>query len=820
MKKVRVIDIIAIVIAVLCIIAIGLSFVLPLNTYVIYGASFLLGASIIIVIYIHYIDKLKNKIDWQAQRIKLGNSISYRVKVAGEKSFNEMPLGIVIYNSGDYHIEWANPYAKNIFQSQLIERHFENFDDRLGKLIRTEDNFNIDIYGKEYSVEIIRSDNIVFFTDKTDFKELEKKYENRTQAAGIINLDNYDQALSGMDAQRANEVNGDIIGIIKTWSAKYGIYNRGYSDKQYLIIMDREQLERVKIDEFDIIDEINEYCNKENLRITVSIGISCLDKGIIEIMTKAEEMLNMAFNRGGNQAVLFMDGRSTYYGGKVAGVNIYEPVGVRLRFEELRDEILNSDKVIVMAHKDTDADAFASSLAFVKLARAYKKESYMVFSEKSADDTVKAVYNDICLEHINLTDLFITPSKAISLITKDTLLILSDVQYADLLIDSRVLDKVRNKTKKVAIIDHHRSTDRAIKEHCYFYNNTASSSSVEIIMEMLDFVDENVEVEISNYEAIVMLLGILVDTTNLMYRTSEQTFIVIAKLQRLGADMSYAQKYLREKFENYSRKVQILSNVDRYRNKYGIAIYDGIEPVQRQFLAKIADSLIQVDTFMAGFCIGRIPNDEIGISARSLGEENVQVIMEILGGGGHFNNAAVQLKETTIEETVKELKSILDDIDEGKDKEIVKVILTQDVKGKGKRNDIIEINNGYANHLIRTNAAVIASPDNINELKRQNEIDKKQAAEYLEKMKALKEEIEKDSITIKVQVGREGKMFGGVSTKIIIDELKNQKNVEYDKKKMQMDLKEKEIDKLGTYEINIKLHKEVTAKLTIKVVEK
>ena len=397
---------------------------------------------------------------------------------------------------------------------------------------------------------------------------------------------------------------------------------------------------------------------------------------------------------------------------------------------------------------------------------------------------------------------------------------MSDVQYTDLLIDERVLNKVRSKSKKVAIIDHHRSTDRAIKEHVYFYNNTAASSTVELIIEMLDFIDENVEVEISNYEAIVMLLGILVDTTNLMYRTSEQTFIVIAKLQRLGADMSYAQKYLREKFENYSKKVQILSNVDRYRDKYGVAVYDGIDPVPRQFLAKIADNLILVDTFKAGFCIGRIPNDEIGISARSLGEENVQVIMEILGGGGHFNNAAVQLKDTTIEETVRELKSILDDIDEGKDKEIVKVILTQDVKGKGKRGDVVEINNGYANHLIRTDAAIIASPDNINELKRQNEIDKKLAADYLEQMRNLKEIIEDGSITIKVAVGREGKLFGGVSTKTVIDELRNQKHVEYDKKKMQMDLKEKEIDSLGTYDINIKLHKEVNAKLTIKVVEK
>ena len=152
MKKVRAVDVIAIIIGSLCLITFGISFFVDINIYIIYGVLFVLGMSVVMIVYIHYTDKLKNKIDWQSERIKLSNSISYRVKVAGEKSFNEMPLGIVIFNSGDYHIEWANPYAKNIFQSTLIERKFENFDEKLGKLIRTSDNFNIDIYGKEYNV--------------------------------------------------------------------------------------------------------------------------------------------------------------------------------------------------------------------------------------------------------------------------------------------------------------------------------------------------------------------------------------------------------------------------------------------------------------------------------------------------------------------------------------------------------------------------------------------------------------------------------------------------------------------------------------------
>jgi ribosomal protein L9 len=312
-----------------------------------------------------------------------------------------------------------------------------------------------------------------------------------------------------------------------------------------------------------------------------------------------------------------------------------------------------------------------------------------------------------------------------------------------------------------------------------------------------------------------MLMGVIVDTNNLMYRVSYRTFNVLSMLQRYGAEMPKAQRFLRENYDEYVKKMTILNNLENVDGKYGIAVCSN-DIYSRSFLAKIADNIISVNNIKAAFCIGRIADDEIGISARSLDEVNVHQIMEHFGGGGHFNNAAAQIKETTIEEIREQLIEILKKIEDGGIASM-KIILTKDVKGKGKTGEIIEIPSGHANFLIRSSQAILATPDNIKQLEKKNNEEKEAQEQLLSDMKDLKIIIEKSPITIPVRVGKEGKLFGSVSSKQIADEFKNQYGIVIDKRKM---LYEKDVDALGTYKIPIQLHKEVTANITLYVVEK
>ncbi|MFA6722241.1 MAG: 50S ribosomal protein L9 [Bacilli bacterium] len=749
------------------------------------------------------------RLRWLENRLKLWNLISYRVKKAGEYAFNHLPIGIIIYNE-EKAIEWANAYAKEIFMSPLVDRKIEIINPELLDKINGEENFEMTIYGRHYRCNVISDHNILYFLDQTDLKDLQQKYRRSLLAVGFLNLDNLDTALTALDAQERAMQMSNLIGLLSDWSNKHDIYLRGLSEARYLLFMTFAQLRELMDDKFSVLDDIQNYCQKEDLRITASLGIACKDDGITRLVELAEEQLELALNRGGNQGVVLIDNQIHYFGAKTTSLETRSPIFVRVKAEMLADMIKHSRDVLIMSHKDMDADAFGSCLAIHKIVAALKKESKIVFDESSVDETIRAIHNIIQKEHINILDYFVAPRKAVDNITNDTLLVIVDCQYQTLLTS----EKLYKSANKIAIIDHHRRNNNAISNYDYLYSQSSASSTVELVAEMFQYISN--EIEISEIEATWMLMGILVDTNNLMYRTSYRTFNVLAVLQKFGAEIPRAQRYLRENFGEYVKRMSILNNLEIVDGKYAIAACSADEIYSRAFLAKIADNIISVHDIKASFCIGRIDENEIGISARSLNEVNVQVIMEQLNGGGHFNNAATQIKDVTVEQAKEMLIDKLSRLEDG-GMTTMKIILTKDVKGKGKAGDIIDIPAGHANFLIRTDQAVLATVDNIKQLEKKKREEKEAMEKHLNEMRELKSVIESKPVHIHVRVGKEGKLFGSVSTKQIADEFKAQHDLILDKRKM---LPDKIINSLGTYEIPIQLHKEVTALMTIHVVEK
>lgn len=780
-----------------------------IDNVIIYSSLILLGSFITNVFKNITQVSLNKKLHWYQGRLKLWNSISYKVKVAGEKSFNEMPLAIIVYND-KYKIEWANNYAKEVFMSSLVERDIHNLNSELASKMSASNDFDIDLYERKLHVSIMKDDMIMFLTDKTELMNLELKYQGRMQAAGIINLDNLEEALASMDAQEHNMVVSKIMGILGKWCENYNLYIRGFSEKQYIILMDRYQLDNLLTDNFKVIDEVKAYCYEKNLRITVSIGISCFDAPIIDVMDKASEQLELALNRGGNQAVVYIDGNTKFFGGKDASTETRTPVYVRVKAEDLVDMVKKSDKVYIMTHGDSDADAFGSTLAMNQLVRTLGKPVRIICEESQLDKTVKKVYKMVEENHINIIEYFIKPNDAINKMTDDTLLIITDCQGENLVSHPKVLKAA----KHIAIIDHHRRGENAINNYDYLYNKPSSSSTVELIVEMYEFLEDEVIME--PIEASLMLLGIVIDTAHFIYRTSYQTFNVMARLQLFGADMSDVKKLLRDDFDEYSKKNNVTRTVEVYHEHFAISVCPEEEIVARQFLAKVSDELISLNNMIASFCVGRLDDHTVGISARSLGDVNVQVVMEQLNGGGHFNNAATQIQNVTIEEAKAKLIEVLKNFELSGEEETMEIILIKDVKGKGKPGDIINVATGYANHLIRDKKAILKTDDNVKELKRKNELENQKALAELEEMKKLKVFLDENPITIYARVGKEGQLFGQISSKQIVDEFKAKFDITLDKRKFVST----PINALGTYTIEVLLHKEVKGKITVHVVEK
>lgn len=754
-------------------------------------------------------------------RLNMWNSITYKVKKAGETAFNKLPIGIIVIDK-NAKVVWANQNAKVIFMSRLENLYLRDISLPLFSKLRhslqdlkdvSEEletiTYNVDIYGKIYYVEYLIKHHVMYFTDITNHENLQTLYYNRTEVLGYINIDNLEEALQEFDVQTKAEYEGKIIGSIAKWASENGIFVRALTSTRYILITDQEHLENVMKTNFSILDDVKILFNTSRVvRITLSMGIACNDKNVNELSEEAQEQLELALSRGGDQVVVKKNNEVLYFGAKTDPIVKESKVEIRVKSEELTNLMINSSSIFVIGHKNIDADGFAATVAMYKWAKKLGKNAYIIYDPESIDPTVEKIFKTIKEEYGSFMEAFITPNKISKYSDKDSLLMVVDFQTKYQVIDQRIF----NHFEKIGIIDHHRKGAGAIENPKFCYSQASASSSVELIFELMSFMKE--PVDFSELEATWMLLGIVVDTNNFIYRASSTTFDVASTLKKYGADMNVVKEYLKEDLAEKRARQEAISEVELYKGKVAIAHTPEDVEVDRTTLAKISDELISIDKVELAITVGHIENNQIGLSARSLGKINSQIIMEKMGGGGHLNNAAAQRKDETIEVTIGILKEKLDSF--LVEEENMKVILIKDLKGKGKKDDIIEVAAGYGNNLVRSQIAVIASPENMKALDEKKHQEAIKEAELLQEMKNLKEKIEKTEVKIKVKVGKEGKLFGSVSSKQVADAISSQLNVKMDKRKFDMDTT---ITSLGTYEIKIQLHKDVTAKIKLFVIE-
>ncbi|MFJ5718092.1 DHH family phosphoesterase [Neobacillus sp. NPDC093127] len=592
------------------------------------------------------------------------STLSYRVKRVGEEALLGMPIGIMLIND-EYYIEWANPFLSSCFdEDTLVGRSLYDVADTLVPLIKQEvETEIITLHDRKFRVIHKREERLLYFFDVTEQKEIEKMYHEERTVIATIFLDNYDDLTQGMDDQMRGSINNLVTSILNKWATDNGIFLKRISSERFMAVFSEGILHMLEKGKFAILDEVREMTSKQNVSFTLSIGVGTGVASLPELGVLAQSSLDLALGRGGDQvAIKLPNGKVKFFGGKTNPIEKRTRVRARVISHALKDLITASDKVIIMGHKNPDMDSIGSSIGIYKVAQMNQKEAYIVVNTQEMDNGVTRLMNEIRHQE-QLFSHFISPEEALEIATDKTLLVVVDTHKPSLVMEERLLNKIDH----VVVIDHHRRGEDFIEGPLLVYMEPYASSTSELVTEFLEYQPKRAKIEM--IEATALLAGIIVDTKSFSLRTGARTFDAASYLRAHGADTVLVQKFLKEDVDTYIKRSKLIESVTFYRE--GVAIAKGTEDElnDQVIIAQAADTLLTMDGVLASFVISKRSEGVIGISARSLGNINVQVIMESLKGGGHLTNAATQLTGLSIDETEAQLKTAIDDYFEGVKKE-------------------------------------------------------------------------------------------------------------------------------------------------------
>lgn len=777
--------------------------------------GFLVCILIATILLMLYRNKLADaKLNEYKNRLKMWSNISYHISQVSDDVISDLPIGILIYDES-YDIKWANDFCKKSFQADLVDSNLSIISSKLADSVsRGETLLLMDHNDLQYDVINNVKNNAIYFFEVTKREEIIKQYNKRIAVVGILGIDNLDESLKKYDLQAKTSIRGEILGEISDWINNYGCYGQNLSNDKMIIFLDREALNQMIKDKFSILNKVREINTKNRLRSSLSIGLASYDIPSSELGPLAQQAFELAEKRGGDQVVVNIQGQKVqYFGGNTNSLEKNTLLDARMQSTALKDAVSGSTNVLVMCHNLADCDAIGSMFGVFYLIQGLGKEVKMAFDPEYADKTVKKIYSGLIKNHPEIAVNIVKEKEALELLKPTSLLVITDTQSPKLV----MFQSLFKQAKRLSVIDHHRAGDDGYKDTLSYYVESSASSAVELVSEMFMFLSSD-EKSIPDYIASIMLAGMIVDTNNFTFRSGSRTFEAAATLRGLGADMVYVRKLLRESIDDEKDLSEALINTEIINKHFAVSkLSENKICSDRTFLAKVSDRLLTIDNVDTSFTIGYVSDGVVGISARSLDTVNVQVIMEEMGGGGHFNGAATQIKDCTIEKAYKQLLDILEQEygEEGGEK--MKVILTSDVKNKGKKGEILEVANGYGNYLLTNKLALAATNENIakiEEEKKQALIDEENRRNVLKK---LRDEVQDKFISVRIKVGADGKTFGHITTKQICDEFEAQTGIHLDKRKVEVP---QDINTVGIFTATIKFEHDIIATFEVNVIDK
>jgi len=590
-------------------------------------------------------------------------TLSYRVKQVGQEAMMELPVGIMLYND-QYDIEWTNAHLLTLLDEESLvgQSLYDIAEDIIPTLKKDAENHYIRLNNRDFKITIKSVQKIVYFFDATEEIELKTKYENEKTVISVIFLDNYDEVTQGIDDQMRGSLNNIVTSLLNKWAQEHNIYLKRVSSDRFVAVFNETILSELEEEKFTILDEIRDRTAKRNVPLTLSVGIGTGELNMLELGKLAQSGLDLALGRGGDQvAIKSASGKVQFYGGKTNPIEKRTRVRARVISLAIKELIMGSDKVVILGHKVPDMDSIGSALGIRKIAKTNGKDAYIVINPTDNNNNISKVLTELKKTE-SIYNAIITPNAALEMITEDTLIVVVDTHRPSMVVDERLLQD----HERVIVIDHHRRGDEFIDNPILVYMEPYASSTAELVTELFEYQPKLSK--INSIEATVLLAGIIVDTKNFTLRAGARTFDAASYLRSVGADTILVQKLLKEDKDTFIKKAQLIEQVYFYRD--GIAITVGLEDryYSQVILAQTADALLSMEDVVASFAISYRNENTIGMSARSLGDVNVQLIMEQLGGGGHLTNAATLIKDISIQEAHRQLQEAIDEYMEGRNK--------------------------------------------------------------------------------------------------------------------------------------------------------
>ena len=587
------------------------------------------------------------------------SKLTNRIKDSSEKGINKFPIGIVVIDK-DKNIEWANNFIyKNIKVEEIKGLNILDLMPEIKELFELEtpvDN-QFEIFGKYFKVNYQRDSGYIYFFDITESKVVMQRFRDTRPIILNLSLDNYEDVSDSLDDEVASRLDATIVITLTDWAKKNSIYLKRIDEDRFIGLLNVKDLKKIEKEKFQILDTIRNLKEDFDAPITLSIGVGMGTDFLPELGELAKSSLDLALGRGGDQvAMKDVDGTIRFYGGKTNPQEKRTRIKARVVSNALADIVNDSDKIIVMGHKRPDFDAVGACVGIYTFAKFLGKECYIILNDSDRDETIQKVMFEIDSLDEQLSRVFVDSDEAWELMTPQTTLIVVDTSDASRVIDAAILSKANKKV----IIDHHRRGEDIITNPLLTYIEPYASSASELIAELIEY-QTKIE-KISPIAATVMLGGIVVDTQNFSIRTGSRTFDAAAYLRSNGADPTKVKTILKEPFENFMNRVEIINNSIQKSPEIIMAKAPEDKYYTNVMLAQSADLLLTLKGIECSFAIGYLEEGKVGISARSLGKVNVQLIMEELGGGGHLANAATQIEGVNLDEALERLNDAIDKI--------------------------------------------------------------------------------------------------------------------------------------------------------------
>ena len=593
--------------------------------------------------------------------------LAYKIRKGEQDAYLKMPIGMILYDVNE-NITWINPYLQKKLQRQdVIGISLKELNERLYYQVKRQiqTNKENDIFthiDKKYQVIVHPDIRMIYLTDITEYASIEEKYHEEQIVFGQIFLDNFSEVSQSLNDRRKSNLNNFVMNQLSSWAIHHNIFMKRVDDDRFIAFLNRKSLETLEKEKFDIMDKIRETTAKQNYPLTVSMGFSYPDKEnsdvtYPEMASYAQANLDLALGRGGDQVVVRSQNEDArFYGGKSNPMEKRTRVRARMVSQALKDLMEEASEIIVMGHQFPDMDAIGGCLGIRRIANMNQKKAWIVTNENQYSHDIHKLM-DVIREQKDLREDIITPEEALEKLTPNTLVILVDVSRPVIAASPEVLEQAN----KIVVIDHHRRSQDFPKNPVLVYIEPYASSTGELITELFEYQNNYAE-SIQPIEATAMLGGIIVDTRNFTLRTGSRTFDAASYLKSVGADTILIQRLLKENVETYLLRSHLLNSLILLDNNIGIVQGEEDTPYPTVVAAQTADMMLSMENIDASFVVTKREDGRIGISGRSLGNKNVQRVMEKMGGGGHLSNAATQLSDTTIEEAVIQLKKVISDL--------------------------------------------------------------------------------------------------------------------------------------------------------------